>query len=132
MKEVILTEKLLNELPIHDSDFLELSFLQRDTGEKDMILKIALYDDYDDAGCRGSDFLKSVITPSREMSFLFKDCTAINFITHCGMLRPDSIDFIEVNDEISDLRNKKTVTLQLSSGVRLTCETELITIISPP
>lgn len=120
-----LNQKRLNQLPIHDSDFLELSISQRETGEIDILLQIILYEDEYNDLCRYKEMLGS----KGKMCFLFKDCTSINYITYAGITQRDCIDYINIFEDTRKNNHRKQIEIVMNSGIKLICEADAVMVV---
>lgn len=126
MKEI--TQKIINdELPVHDSDFLEYKIIQENSGETQLALKIAF--------CEGEfehlqqDFT-SIIRPNGAASFVFKNCWWVNINIICNTTKRDAVDYIKFIKNSSKLKGYDLgedfnhVEVVFVSGSRLECIAE--------
>ncbi|MCP3686108.1 MAG: hypothetical protein GY861_25965, partial [bacterium] len=89
-----LTQKNINDLPMHDSDFIGYSVSQKDNGQTKLILSIAF--------CEGE--YEDLNQNSKFASLIFENCWWINKNIICNRTQRDSIDYIRVLLESQELK----------------------------
>jgi hypothetical protein len=120
----LIDKDIINDLPIHDSDFIAVRILQHENGETDLIVDICFYmGEYEELE---EKWLKLVDSNGRA-SFFIKNCLSVKVSLFCDNTQRDLFDYIQ----IEELQNEKKecIVINFVSGSKIECTADLISLI---
>jgi hypothetical protein len=122
---VKLDENIVHDLPVHDSDVMEITIFRNKENGMDMALHIAFCEgEYEEL----SDYSSS-ITPDGLTFLIFKNCKSVKMNANYGSIQGDLIDYIELCKSDKD-RNYYQGEIIFISGSKLECLAESVFISS--
>lgn len=128
----LLNEETINELPLHDSDLLNLSISQSDEGRTELRLTIGFFKDEIDLLNKP---LKDLLTKGNQADILFRNCYWVNIDAFCNTTRRDQFDYIEFLQNTPQLERyaggpvNNHASVKFISGSTLECIFEDIAIV---
>lgn len=128
----LLDEKTINELPLHDSDLLNLSISQSDNGITELRLTIGFFKDEIDLLDRS---LKALLTDDNQADILFRNCYWVNMEAFYNTTRRDEFDYMEYLQNTPQLEHyaagpkQNHMRVKFISGSTLECIFEEVAIV---
>ncbi len=128
----LLNKEKINNLPIHDSDLLNLNISQSDDGRTELRLTIAFYKDEIDISDKP---LIALLGENNEADILFNNCHWVNLDAYYNITSRDEFDYVEYLQDTPQLdrygteKTNNHINIKFISGSTIECIFEEVSLV---